>query len=92
MTEFRAAVIVGSGSLSFEMIRHLVERLPVMICPRWLDTRCQPIAIEDVLDVLTSQTPRSRELRANSPFAGVLSSEERERALLAFQTHRHSRV
>ena len=48
--------------------------------------------IEDVLDVLTSQTPRSRELRANSPFAGVLSSEERERALLAFQTHRQSRV
>ncbi len=48
--------------------------------------------IDDVLDVLTSQTPRSRELRANSPFAGVLSSEEREQALLAFQSYRQSRV
>ena len=52
VTEFRAAVIVGSGSLSFEMIRHLTERLPIMICPRWLDTRCQPIAIRDVLAYL----------------------------------------
>lgn len=48
--------------------------------------------IDDVLDVLTSQTSRSRELRANSPFAGVLSSEEREQALLAFQSYRQSRV
>lgn len=48
--------------------------------------------IDDVLDALTSQTPRSRELRANSPFAGVLSSEERERTLLAFQTRRTSRI
>jgi uncharacterized protein YbjT (DUF2867 family) len=54
VTEFRAAVIVGSGSLSFEMIRHLTERLPIMICPKWLDTRCQPIAIEDVLGYLAA--------------------------------------
>ena len=52
VTEFRAAVIVGSGSLSFEMIRYLTERLPVMICPRWVYTRIQPIAIRDVLDYL----------------------------------------
>jgi uncharacterized protein YbjT (DUF2867 family) len=52
VTEFRAAVIVGSGSLSFEMIRNLTERLPVMITPRWLDTRCQPIAVRDVLAYL----------------------------------------
>ena len=52
MTEFRAAVIVGSGSLSFEMIRYLTERLPVMICPRWVFTRVQPIAIQNVLDYL----------------------------------------
>ena len=45
VTEFRAAIVVGSGSLSFEMIRHLTERLPVMICPRWVFTRIQPIAI-----------------------------------------------
>ena len=52
VTEFRAAVIVGSGSLSFEMIRYLTERLPAMICPRWVFTRIQPIAIRNVLDYL----------------------------------------
>jgi uncharacterized protein YbjT (DUF2867 family) len=52
VTEFRAAVIVGSGSLSFEMVRYLTERLPVMICPRWVYTRIQPIAIGDVLRYL----------------------------------------
>ncbi len=54
VTEFRAAVIVGSGSLSFEIIRYLTERLPVMICPRWLFTRAQPIAIRNVLDYLVA--------------------------------------
>jgi uncharacterized protein YbjT (DUF2867 family) len=54
VTEFRAAVIVGSGSLSFEMIRYLTERLPVMICPRWVFTRVQPIAIRNVLDYLVA--------------------------------------
>lgn len=52
VTEFRAAVIVGAGSLSFEMIHHLANRLPVMICPRWVLTRTQPIAVEDVLTYL----------------------------------------
>jgi uncharacterized protein YbjT (DUF2867 family) len=50
--ELRASIIIGSGSLSFEMIRALTERLPVMICPRWVSTPAQPIAIEDVLDYL----------------------------------------
>ncbi|MEI8039338.1 MAG: SDR family oxidoreductase [Verrucomicrobiota bacterium] len=53
VTEFRAGVIVGSGSLSFEMIRYLTERVPVMICPRWVYTRIQPIAVRNVLDYLT---------------------------------------
>jgi uncharacterized protein YbjT (DUF2867 family) len=52
VTEFRAAVIVGSGSVSFELIHHLVNRLPVMICPRWVYTRTQPIAVRDVLRYL----------------------------------------
>jgi lipocalin/uncharacterized protein YbjT (DUF2867 family)/ligand-binding SRPBCC domain-containing protein len=52
VVEFRASIVVGAGSLSFEMIRALVERLPVMICPRWVDTRTQPIAIDDVLAYL----------------------------------------
>ena len=62
VTEFRAAVIVGSGSISFEMIRHLVERLPVMVCPKWIYSRIQPIAVEDLLDYLVAalSTPGSR--------------------------------
>ena len=54
VTEFRAAVIVGAGSLSFEMIHHLANRLPFMICPRWVFTRTQPIAVDDVLHYLTA--------------------------------------
>ena len=54
VTEFRAAVIVGAGSLSFEMIHHLANRLPVMICPQWVVTRTQPIAVEDVLAYLVA--------------------------------------
>jgi len=50
--EFRASVIVGSGSLSFEMIRNLCERIPIMICPKWVYTKTQPIAINNVLDYL----------------------------------------
>jgi uncharacterized protein YbjT (DUF2867 family) len=50
--EFRAAQIIGSGSISFEMIRYLTEVLPVMIAPRWVTTRCQPIGIRDVLSYL----------------------------------------
>jgi len=50
--EFRASVIIGSGSLSFEMVRALVDRLPVMVTPRWVSTPAQPIAIEDVLAYL----------------------------------------
>ena len=52
--EFRASIVIGSGSLSFEMIRALVERLPVMICPRWVSVKAQPIAIEDLLAYLLS--------------------------------------
>lgn len=52
-TFLRAAVIIGAGGASFEMLRHLVERLPVMICPRWIDTKIQPIAVKDVLAYLT---------------------------------------
>lgn len=52
--EFRASIIVGSGSLSFEMIRSLVDRLPVMITPRWVRTRAQPIAIETVIRYLVA--------------------------------------
>lgn len=51
-TVLRAGIIIGSGSASFEIIRDLVEKLPIMITPRWLDTKCQPIGIANVLDFL----------------------------------------
>lgn len=47
--EFRASIVIGAGSLSFQMIQALVERLPVMVCPRWVETLTQPIAIRDVV-------------------------------------------
>ena len=52
LVELRAGIIVGNGSTSFEIIRCLTERLPVMICPRWVVTRTQPIAVSDVLEYL----------------------------------------
>jgi uncharacterized protein YbjT (DUF2867 family) len=60
--EFRASIIIGSGSLSFEMIRSLVSRLPIMITPRWTRTQTQPIAIEDVVAYL--------EAALDTPLAG----------------------
>jgi len=53
LTVLRAAIIIGSGSSSFEIIRDLTEKLPVMTVPRWVNTRCQPIAIRDVLGYLS---------------------------------------
>jgi uncharacterized protein YbjT (DUF2867 family) len=52
LTTLRAGIIVGSGSASFEIIRDIVEKLPVMIAPKWLETKCQPIAIRNVLEYL----------------------------------------
>ena len=54
LTTLRAGIIIGSGSASFEIIRDLVEKLPVMVTPKWLKTRCQPIGIVDVIKFLTS--------------------------------------
>ena len=55
-------MVVGAGSISFEMVRYLVERLPVMVCPRWLYSRVQPIAVDDLLDYLVAalDTPSCR--------------------------------
>jgi uncharacterized protein YbjT (DUF2867 family) len=65
VTELRAAVIIGSGSASFEMLRYLVEVLPVMITPKWVATRTQPIAISDVLAYLV------RAIEVSTPLSGV---------------------
>jgi uncharacterized protein YbjT (DUF2867 family) len=53
LTVFKAGIIVGSGSSSFEIIRDLVEKLPVMVAPKWLNTKTQPLAVRDVLTFLT---------------------------------------
>jgi hypothetical protein len=70
-TEIRAAVIIGSGSLSFEMLRYLTEVLPVMTTPRWVRTRCQPIAVADILgllaDAVDDEEPADRILEAGGP-------------------------
>lgn len=52
--ELRAAMVIGRGSASFEILRQLVDRLPAMVCPRWVNTRCQPIALDDVLVYLAA--------------------------------------
>jgi uncharacterized protein YbjT (DUF2867 family) len=78
VTELRAGVIVGSGSLSFEMIRYLTERVPLMVCPRWVYTRTQPIAIRDVLSYLVAaiETPGARGRVLEVGGADVLSYGE----------------
>ena len=52
VVEFRCSIVIGAGSLSFEMVRALVERLPVMVCPKWVSVKAQPIAVDDVLEYL----------------------------------------
>ena len=52
VVELRAAVVLGSGSISFEMLRYLTERLPFMVCPRWVHTEIQPIALDDMVAYL----------------------------------------
>lgn len=59
-TFLRAAIIIGAGGASFEMVKALVERLPVMITPRWVTTRCQPIAVEDVISYLVGSLKDER--------------------------------
>ena len=61
VTVLRAAIIIGSGSASYEIIRHLVNRMPVLIIPRWARTRCQPISIRDVIKYLVGvlETPET---------------------------------
>jgi len=62
VTEFRAAIIVGSGSISFEMIRDLTERIPVMVTPRWVTSRVQPISISNVLDYLVAALKKNKSI------------------------------
>jgi len=61
VVELRAGVIIGSGSASFEMLRYLVEVLPVMVTPRWVETKCQPISIPDVIKLLVNAVTTTKQ-------------------------------
>ena len=80
--EFRASIVIGSGSLSFEMIRSLVECLPIMITPKWVSSPAQPIAIDDLLAYLT------KALSCRSLQVGYSRLEEQTRSL----TPDHARI
>ena len=68
VTILRAGIIVGSGSASFEIIRDLVEKLPVMVAPRWINTRCQPIAVKNVIQYLTGVLMKKETFGTFDPF------------------------
>lgn len=71
LTSLRAGIIVGSGSASFEIIRDLVEKLPVMITPKWLNTKCQPIAIRNVIQFLVGVLGKEFTYNQNYDIAGT---------------------
>ncbi|GGG58683.1 SDR family oxidoreductase [Epilithonimonas arachidiradicis] len=70
LTVLRAGIIIGSGSASFEIIRDLVEKLPVMIAPKWLKTLCQPIAIRNVIEFLTGVMEKESTYNQHFDIAG----------------------
>ncbi|MFT6217087.1 MAG: hypothetical protein ACJAS3_003507 [Roseivirga sp.] len=69
-TSLRAGIIIGSGSASFEIIRDIVEKLPVMVTPRWLDTKCQPIGISDVISMLSKSIFNPKTYNQNFDIGG----------------------
>ncbi len=87
LTTLRAGIIIGSGSASFEIIRDLVEKLPVMIAPRWLKTRCQPIGVSDVMLFLSRSIFDERTYDQTFDIAGPDILTYRE-MLLAFAKER----
>lgn len=78
LTALRAGIIVGSGSASFEIIRDLVEKLPIMVAPKWLKTKCQPIAIRNVIEFLSGVLLKEEYYRKNFDIGGseVLTYKE----------------
>jgi len=70
LTTIRAGIIIGSGSASFEIIRDVVEKLPAMVAPQWLNTRCQPIAIRDVIQFLTGVLGREETYNQSFDISG----------------------
>jgi uncharacterized protein YbjT (DUF2867 family) len=89
-TILRAAVIIGSGGASYDMIRYLVERLPVMVTPRWVATRCQPIAVDDVIRYLAGCLADERTAGQTFDLGGpdILSYREMMERFAALQGRR----
>lgn len=87
--EFRASIVIGSGSLSYELIRSLVEALPVMVTPKWVDVKAQPIAIDDLIEYLVRAVhfplPASRIIEIGGAdrvsYAGIMREYARQRGL-----------
>ncbi len=87
--EFRASLVIGSGSLSFDLVKSLTDRLPVMLCPRWLTTPTQPIAVDDVLAYLLAAkdlpSGQSRIFEIGSPdvttYGGMIREYAKQRGL-----------
>ncbi|MEL7586486.1 MAG: SDR family oxidoreductase [Prolixibacteraceae bacterium] len=78
LTTLRAGIIIGSGSASFEIMRDLVEKLPIMIAPKWLNTKCQPIGISDVISILSKTIFNSKTYNKDFDIGGpdILSYKE----------------
>ncbi len=87
--EFRASLVIGTGSLSFDLVKSLTDRLPVMLCPRWLSTPTQPIAVDDVLAYLLAAKDlppgQSRIFEVGSPdvttYGGMIREYARQKGL-----------
>lgn len=87
--EFRASLVIGTGSLSFDLVKSLTDRLPVMLCPRWLTTPTQPIAVDDVLEYLLAAKDlplgKSRIFEIGSPdvttYGGMIREYGRQKGL-----------
>lgn len=89
VVEFRASIVIGSGSLSYEMVRALTDRLPVMVCPRWVAIEAQPIAVDDVIaylvEALDLPVPASRVFEIGGPdvvsYGAIMKEYARQRGL-----------
>lgn len=88
LTTLRAGIIIGSGSASFEIIRDLVEKLPIMIAPKWLETKCQPIGISDVISILSKTlfNPKTYDQNFDIGGSNILSYKQ---MLLSFAKNRN---
>jgi len=77
-TTLRAGIIIGSGSASFEIMRDLVEKLPIMVTPKWVNTKCQPIGISDVISILANSIFNTQTFNKNFDIGGpdILSYKE----------------